>query len=225
MWARLVISLVPMMRDGDLAQLPLVLFEDVTERQRMMAQQRTAENQLELMSTRLSLAIQPAQIGIWDYNLVTGEVIWDERMYELYGLKPDQFTGAYDSWERGVDPADKPAAEALLNEAIAGRAVFDTEFRVRHPDGSVRHVKADAMVLSDENGKASRMIGTNYDITERIIEQNKLKYRNALLRAQQEASPAGILIVQNAHSGDLCEWNLRFFGDLGPGSLAFGAPI
>ncbi|CAM2010478.1 response regulator [Acanthopleuribacter pedis] len=210
LWGRETTTEIQVEGEAGVKSYLLLIIEDITESRRMLAQKKTAEFELQAMSTRLSLAIQPAQIGIWDFDLATQELIWDERMFQLYGMSADAFSGAYDAWVRGVHPDDLAAAEAALNAAIAGEAVFDTVFRVRYPTGEIRHLKADAMVLTDEQGHPTRMIGTNYDITDRIDTENNLKYQNALLQAQQDTSPAGMLILQQPGRATCCRWNRRF---------------
>ncbi|QTD50579.1 PAS domain S-box protein [Sulfidibacter corallicola] len=210
-WGHLMVSLVEIQTELGNHYLPLAMVEDITETKRFVEEQKHAERRLQEISTRLSLAIQPAHIGIWDYNLIDKSLVWDDRMYELYGVDRADFSGAIDAWEKAVYADDLQAAQAEVATAIAGERVFDTEFRVLLPSGEIRHIKADAMVLKDEDGNPNRMIGTNYDITPRKSTEKKLKYRNALLKAQQEASPAGILIVHHENGTQLCEWNPRFF--------------
>ncbi len=209
-WGRKTATVVTL-SDHDVPQsFVLVIIEDITESKELLAQKRDAESELKTMSTRLKMAIQPAQIGIWEYNIPSGELIWDERMLQLYGISADAFTGVYDAWRQGVHPDDVVPTERVLEKVLAGEGVFDTEFRVCLPDGRIRHVKADAMVLYDDDSQPFRMIGTNFDITDRIKNENKLKYRNALLRALQDVSPAGMLIIHRPEYSRQCDWNRRF---------------
>ena len=116
---------------------------------------------------RLSLATSGAGVGIWDYQVDTGQLIWDDNMFALYGIHASDFRGAYVAWEEGVHPEDRGAARLQLERAVSGEGLFDTEFRVVHPTSEVRWIKANGTVLRDANGKATRVLGTNWDITER----------------------------------------------------------
>ena len=116
---------------------------------------------------RLALATSGSGVGIWDYRVETGQLIWDENMFALYGIDMGDFRGAYAVWEEGVHPDDRPEARRKLEQAISGEGGFDTEFRVVHPTGEVRWIKANGSVLRDADGKATRVLGTNWDITER----------------------------------------------------------
>jgi len=115
---------------------------------------------------RLKLATEAAGIGIWDWDIVKNELLWDDRMYQLYGLAPGDFGGAYEAWLKGVHPDDREGAYEVSQKAIRGEASYDTEYRIVWPDGSVRWLKANGRVFRDQNGPV-RMLGVNYDITDR----------------------------------------------------------
>lgn len=116
---------------------------------------------------RLALATSGTGLGIWDYDLDRRQLIWDDNMFSLYGLRPNQFSGAYEVWEQSVHPEDLPDARDQLLRAINGECEFDTEFRVVHPTGEVRWIKANGSILHDNSRKVTRVLGTNWDITER----------------------------------------------------------
>lgn len=121
---------------------------------------------LKSFSDRLSLATNAGKIGIWEWNLLTNNLIWDETMLEIYKVKPDEFSAVYDVWRSSVHPDDLETSEEELSKAIEETKDFDSEFRIIWPDGQVRHIKAAAKVKTDEKGKAIRMIGVNSDITQ-----------------------------------------------------------
>ena len=114
---------------------------------------------------RIFLATDAAKIGIWDYDLVSGELIWDEWMYRLYGVSSERFTGAYDAWSSLVHPEDIEAAQQQMQQAIEESVSFDSEFRIVKPDQSIHWIKALGSVVLNDEGEAVRLIGTNQDIT------------------------------------------------------------
>ncbi|MBH0200670.1 MAG: PAS domain S-box protein, partial [Nitrospira sp.] len=130
---------------------------------------------------RLDLATKSGGIGVWDYNIPESKLGWDNQMYALYGYTTEDFPGAYEAWTGRLHPEDRAATEGALQAAIEGRTPFDTEFRVVLPNMAMRHIKASATVLKDERGKAVRMIGINYDITERKQADRELKERETAL--------------------------------------------
>jgi PAS domain S-box-containing protein len=138
----------------------VVVQQDITER-------KQAQDQLRDLSNRLTLALKSGAIGTWDWDLTANHVTWDDRMCELYGIAPDQFTQDYEAWVNCLHPDDRPLVEAAAQQALAGEKDYEPEFRVRHPDGTVRYLKAYARVERNSAGIPHRMIGINYDITER----------------------------------------------------------
>jgi len=146
-------------------------FLDITERKQM-------EETLARTVSRLNLATRAGGVGIWEYDLVTNRLNWDEQMQNLYGLTPRTFRNAYDSWEERVHPEDRDEAAEVLRKAIQGEIEYNTEFRVIWPDGSVHVLRALGMVQRDENGNPLFMVGTNWDITAvraAVAEKEKLQ--------------------------------------------------
>jgi PAS domain S-box-containing protein len=132
---------------------------------RRLAQRLTAD--LQHTTERLALATAAGGVGIWDYEVLTNTLIWDDQMFRLYGITHTQFSGAYAAWMAGVHPDDRQRGDAEIQKALRGEREFDTEFRVLWPDGSVRHIQAQARVQRDAAGQPVRMLGTNWDITGR----------------------------------------------------------
>ncbi len=129
-------------------------------------QKREHERLLEL-TDRLHLATASAHEAVWDWDLRTNTMVWDAGMFELYGLTPDTFPGGIEAWQQGLHPEDAARAIAECEAALRGEKPFDTEFRVRHPDGTVVHVKANGLVVRAPDGTLLRMTGVNSDITAR----------------------------------------------------------
>jgi len=116
---------------------------------------------------RLELAAKAGEVGIWDYEVVSNRLIWDDQMFRLYGTTRAQFSGAYEAWTAGVHPEDRQRGNEEIQQALRGEKEFNTEFRVRWADGTVRHIRAMAQVQRDASGRPLRLLGTNWDITER----------------------------------------------------------
>jgi diguanylate cyclase (GGDEF)-like protein len=131
---------------------------DITER-------KAAEQLLQDHKERLALATLYNGVGIWDWNLQTMELIWDDSMFALYHIRREDFSGAVDAWEKSLHPDDRERSEQEVQDALAGKRAFDTQFRVIWPNGEVHHIKAVAKVFRDDTGKPLRMLGTNIDIT------------------------------------------------------------
>jgi len=142
------------------------------------------EQELLNFSDRLAMATRAGKIGVWDYDVVTKLLNWDDRMFAIYGVSRDQFSGAYEAWHNALHPDDLERAEAEINEAIQGGKAFDTEFRVIWPNGDEHFIHASAHVLFNDQKQAQRMIGVNIDITE------SKRSEKAMLMAKQAAEEA-----------------------------------
>ncbi len=143
-------------------------------------------NELDLrnLSSRLHLALTSAHLGVWEWEVQQGHLSWDDRMFALYGVRREEFPPNVDSWKNALHPEDRSATVELLNAAIRGEKNYDTEFRVVHPDGTVRHLKANGLVLRGADGRPLRMLGVNADITEEKLAKQRLEAAYAEVEAK-----------------------------------------
>jgi signal transduction histidine kinase len=136
-----------------------------------------SEVQRQASDERLRVAAEAGQIGVWEWDLSSGDIIWDERMFRLYALEPCAERRHYEMWLSRLHPADRARTAAQLNLAIEGQGEFKSEFRILLPSGEERFIKAAAAVTRDARGVALRMTGINVDITEvRRLERVKSEF-------------------------------------------------
>ena len=128
---------------------------------------KKTEEKLMLITQRLQLSTESAGIGTWDLDIKNNILVWDKQMFELYGIKPEDFGGAYETWKKGVHPDDAVSSNAKVQDAIAGNKEFHTQFRIVWPNGQIRTIEAHAVVVKDSHETPERMIGVNWDVTER----------------------------------------------------------
>ncbi|WP_299452219.1 PAS domain-containing protein [uncultured Microscilla sp.] len=150
--------------------------------------------QLRESEQRLSLATLSAKMGIWDWDLLNNHLVWDQQMFELYGCKPENFPNAYDAWEKHLHPDDKK--QAYLDSLLAreGKAEYNTEFRVCHPNGNIRHIKGFGKVVFDDYAQPIRMIGINWDITTQKRAEEDLTNQKRILEQILDTLPINIYI-------------------------------
>jgi PAS domain S-box-containing protein len=152
---------------------------DITDR-------KQTEEKLRSLSDRLTLAAKAGAIGIWDWNVPENILTWDDQMYALYGLISDQFTNIYEAWANRLHPDDRALAETAIQQALTGEKEYNLEFRIVQADGTVRFIKAAALVQRDAQGEAQRMIGINYDVTDQKLAALKLAQTTAQLAASNQ---------------------------------------
>ncbi|WP_126384278.1 PAS domain-containing protein [Pseudanabaena sp. ABRG5-3] len=156
---------------------------------------KMAEQNLQNLTDRLTLALRSAAIGIWEWDVPNNILIWDERMYELYGVVPDSSTNTYLTWANCLHPSDRASAESSVQLAFQGARDFDIEFRIILPDDSIRHIKAYALIQRNREGKPKKMIGINFDITARKLAEAELKRSHDLREAIFNESTDALFLV------------------------------
>jgi diguanylate cyclase (GGDEF)-like protein/PAS domain S-box-containing protein len=112
-------------------------------------------------------------------------MLWDDQMYQLYGLDRVARSSDYELWKNHLHPEDRASAERAVAESLRGPEPFESEFRIVWNDGSIHHLRGAGRVTRDANGQALNMIGCNWDIT--VLKQAERK------RDEAQAKVSGIL--------------------------------
>ncbi len=169
----------------------LDLMDDAV-RDRRRAEQATADSRSAAEQRRL--ALEAADLGAWDYQFQTGEVYWDERCREMWGI-PQAETISYDRAVAAIHPEDRAGVDEAVRQALAGKdgGAYHREFRVVWPDGSAHWIASHGRVYFQGEGderRAIRFIGANQDITERKQHEAQLEKLNRALKAHSKSDQA-----------------------------------
>jgi len=143
---------------------------------------------LQLQQQRLRLATQIAGVGIWDRDLRSDKVIWEEQMYRLRGLQPDDPRSAREIDDQLVAPQDLAERRQRILRHLQDAEPYAYEFRVRWPDGSEHWLASTGHAVRDENGQALRMVGLNWDVTQRRRAEAAVREAEAAERASRAKS-------------------------------------
>ncbi|MBL8398942.1 MAG: response regulator [Candidatus Accumulibacter sp.] len=145
-------------RTAELSQANEQLRAELAERARLETELRQSEE-------RLKLATESGRLAVWDWDVRANTMVWDDRMLDLYGITQDTFSKDVSTWKNSLHPDDLERALGECEAALRGDRDFNTEFRVLRPDGAIKWIKANALVVRDAAGNALRMTGLNQDIT------------------------------------------------------------
>jgi len=171
----------------------------VTERTAALS---ASEQALKTSADRLSLSLEAAQMGMWDWDLRTDDVVYNEEEYRLLGVDSSigPPTGAW--FFEFILPEDREALAAHIEAAKVAPGEFTSEFRVTRRDGAVRWLAARGRTSFDDEGRAARMRGVNYDITDRKESEEHIQFlmREMAHRAKNALSLVQAIASQTARS-------------------------
>ncbi|HHZ10815.1 MAG TPA: EAL domain-containing protein [Rhizobiales bacterium] len=156
-------------RDADGKPLRMVGVQtDITK-------QKLAEYQLEQINARFKLALAASGIGVWHFDLATGQSHWDEKTREIFGIDSDAPEMPRDAWHGYLHPEDKERAERAHDIGAVTRDVTTVCYRIVRRDGEVRHVES-LLRFVDNAGAAGQILGTVRDVTEKVLHDEELAY-------------------------------------------------
>jgi PAS domain S-box-containing protein len=153
----------------------------------------------------LEMILDATKTGIWEWNMETNDLAWNEAMERSIGLEPGTFEGTYDAFERRVHPVDMPRVESAVARAIEDDELFQLEFRKLHEDGRIIWTNGRGRIIRDER-EGDRMVGIHHDITERKRrERERAEDVAAALDRALEALEDPLFVI--GPDGDLRRWN------------------
>jgi PAS domain S-box-containing protein len=165
------------------------MFVDITER-------KAAEEALRTSEARYALALQGANDGIWDWDLVEDKVYYSDRWKEILGYEPDELRHDAEEWVSRIHPEDLSRVMAANESCSRGEVpIFQVEYRLRHKDGSYRWIFGRGTALADGTGRVVRMAGAHTDITGRKEAEEALLRSERLSRKLLESMHEGVWAV------------------------------
>ncbi len=162
---------------------------------RTLSELQVQTEQAKRREAQLVLALEAAQMGIWDWDITTDVVTWSDKKEALFGLKKGSFAGSYDAFMRCVYPQDRDLITNAVREAVDQNTEYDVEYRAVLPDGTIRWMASRGVVFRNGSGAAVGMSGVNMDITKRKQFEAALEIyanRQALVAKLSQLALAGI---------------------------------
>jgi len=181
------------------------IIRDVTERKRMQEAIRESEE-------RLALATRGTGIGVWDYDVVKDRLEWDDRMFALFGVERGAFLHRFEDWSKWVQPEALPQSLDDFQRALQGDGDFNIEYPIVKPSGERRWLSGAAVVTRDQQGRPKRVVGVNYDITDRKRFEEALRESEERFMGVLYASADAILLIADHRFIDCNEATATMLG-------------
>lgn len=161
------------------------------EAQEQIAQTRRAQEALHRSKESMHLAQRCVGIGIWEWDLQSGELVWSDEICRLHGIEPARFDGRYESWMESIHREDSWRVHASITDALSQNSEYEAEYRVIFPNQSVHWLEARGQTIVIGNTPV-RMLGVVLDITSR-------KMVESALRRSEKLAATGQLAASIAH--------------------------
>ena len=162
-------------------------------------ERKRAEEALQVSEQRLALALAAGKMGVWDWDLASDRVMWSDEEYALFGVDKKTFTPTASTLRDFILQEDLGRVYLDRKSVDALEAPIGNEFRIRRPDGQIRWMAARANPLRDKTGATRRVVGVNFDITDRKQAEEELRALNERLEtrvmeetAAREAAQQGL---------------------------------
>jgi PAS domain S-box-containing protein len=153
---------------------------------RNITKRKQAEEALIRSEERYALAQKAANIGSWDWNIVTGDLFWSDTIESMFGFSKGKFGATYEAFLESVHPDDREFVKDSVNVSVEEDKEYSIQHRIIWPDGTVRWLSETGDVIRNGEGKAIRMLGIVQDITLSKVAEDRIRYLNNLLTAMKD---------------------------------------
>ncbi len=153
---------------------------------RDITQEKNSVETIAALTKKLSLATSSGKIGLWDILLPDFEIHWDESMYQLFGLASNKAQPLFAVWLKSIHEEDVEAQKNIIENAIAEKTNFESEFRIVRPDNSIRYLKSYGFLRHNTKGDVCGVLGAYLDITDQKNAEQELSRLNQNLEKRAE---------------------------------------
>ncbi|SAL41634.1 multi-sensor hybrid histidine kinase [Caballeronia peredens] len=164
-----------------------------------ISRQKKERSELADARDQLLLAADIAELGVWSWDIATGKLHWNARMFEIYQYSPALLGNGLhiEHWRQRIHPDDLAATEASLCAVTDGETEELPPFRIVLPDGTTRRIQSGLRTQRDVNGKPFAMTGVNYDITDQY--ELEFHLRNAKEQADAASAAKSSFLANMSH--------------------------
>jgi PAS domain S-box-containing protein len=166
-------------------------------------QRKLAETARRESEAYLAEAQRLSRTGSWAWTPATGEIrYWSDETYRVLGFDPEAGPPRFEKFFGRLHPEDQDRVRELFGIAIAEKADFETDYRVVHPSGALKHIHAVGHPVCDEAGHLVEFVGTVIDITEAKRSEEALRASEQVARGQVEALAQSLDVLATAPAPD-----------------------
>jgi len=155
----------------------IMVFHDVS-------QKRKAETTLRESRDRLLQTTEAAEIGLWDWDIQSGSLTWDERCRDMFDI-PAEARVTYPVFLQAVHPEDRQGVDEATQAALAAHTILRAEYRIVWSDGSLHWIYTRGQAVYDEAGNPTQMFGVLMDISDRKAIEAEIQSNQARLEVQR----------------------------------------
>ena len=197
-WVR-VIAEPAFDKDGQVEEVRGV-FQDVSEQKLFENELIESKKQIEKNMQETQMILSGVQIGVWRFFPQDNFLDWDDSMYEVYGVDPNEFENHFDAWKKTLHPEDAEKSAKEFGDYMEGKIPeFDTRFRVITKAGEIRHIRARAQIFRSPVGNIEQVMGVNWDVTSEISAQEELEQQKSLSQRNAKLASIGVLAAGVGH--------------------------
>ena len=170
---------------------------------------RKAYHTLEENEKRLTLALTSGYFGVWDWDIEKSAMVWNDRMYEIYGVSRASVKEVFETWQKGIHLEDRDRVLENVRTGTLGERSYSADFRIVRPDGTVRYIRCNGIAMRNIKGESSRIIGLYNDITDqKRTEEERERLILELKEALSQVKTLGGLLP-------ICSWCKKIRNDKG----------
>jgi PAS domain S-box-containing protein len=188
------------------SEVEVALAEEIAERTWSAVARANAEQSAKEFDQRLRMATEATHLGIWEWNLDTNRIAWNEHHYRMMGIEPGSGTVDASVFFNRIHPEDREHLEEEIRQAVREARVFDAVFRVVQDSGAVRWMSGYGRLTESGDGLPMTMSGVMMDVTDRTRIEEDLRISNERLRLLIE-SATDVSIFTTDRNGIVNSWN------------------